>query len=270
MIRHCLGHHHADWPGPGQPLRPIPPECASEARERLRRLQRNSRQRREERDQAGRSPGTSGRSGPRAPVPGGGIRPEQPGAADVPAPPAGRCCWLRRSVSPPETASNSDENGDDGGFEFPELNRPLTNGKLWALGIDPGPWSTPRRRRHSPASHRGPTPTAVGLDTGHTAVSFDDDRVPAEPSLQQGTETVVTGSPRQQYRAPTPPMASPEMGYPVPPDDERRVEPTFSGLAAVVAEVPKPDEQAAHRDVVDAGTCTQGDFLPRLPGPADA
>jgi len=65
-------------------------------------------------------------------------------------------------------------------------------------------------------------------------------------------------------------MASPEMGYPVPPDDEHRAEPAFSGLAAVVAEVPKTDEQAAHCDVVDAGTCTEGDFLPRLPGPADA
>jgi len=57
-------------------------------------------------------------------------------------------------------------------------------------------------------------------------------------------------------------MASTEMGYPVPPYDDHRAEPTFSGLDVVIAEVPKPDEQAAHCEVVDAGACTEGDFLP--------
>lgn len=65
-------------------------------------------------------------------------------------------------------------------------------------------------------------------------------------------------------------MASTEMGYPVPPYDDHRAEPTFSGLDVVIAEVPKPDEQAAHCEVVDAGACTEGDFLPQLPKPADA
>ena len=58
----------------------------------------------------------------------------------------------------PAADSSSSDSGDEGDnvarFEFPELNCPLTNGKLWALGIDPEPWisDSPRHRQRSSAA----------------------------------------------------------------------------------------------------------------------
>ena len=109
MIRHCLGHHGAEWQGPSQPLRPVPPERAADARERLRLLQRNSRQRRRDRDRIGKGPGSPGRPRSRASAPGGGGRSRCPELVDAPAPLAGQCCRDGRTVPP---TIHSDDRGD--------------------------------------------------------------------------------------------------------------------------------------------------------------
>ena len=68
MNRHAIGHHDAEWRGPGLPLRPISPDRLQDAREHLRLLQRNSQRRRREKERGRRSRG----SGPRGP-------PQRPG-----------------------------------------------------------------------------------------------------------------------------------------------------------------------------------------------
>jgi len=107
MTRHALGHHGAEWPGPGQPLRLVPLDQAADAQERLRRLRLNSRQRREERDRGRQRPPSTSSPPPFPPL----VTP----VASTPAsarrrrpvwtppdwsPPRPRRAWAQQTVSP--------------------------------------------------------------------------------------------------------------------------------------------------------------------------
>ena len=255
MLRHCLGHHGAEWQGPGRPLRPIPPEHAADAREHLRLLQRNSQQRRDERDRAGRSPGVPGQPRFRASATGDGVRPgtsrrPEPGYAT--APPARRCCWVRRSVSPaaaPSSSDSSDEGDNVAGFEFPELNRPLTNGELWALGIDPGPWiaDSPRRRAHL-------SPAARMTASANVSSAGDDSRLAHDSQDQPADVVTAPGTSRQSYRAPTPPADAAGMERPAAGLDDDRAEPGLPDSSAATGPADQPYRaHASPAFVVDAG-----------------
>jgi len=94
MNRHAIGHHDAEWRGPGLPLRPISPDRLQDAREHLRLLQRNSQRRRREKERGRRSRGSGPRGPPsvQASMPRAVVHPRRAGEDDDPCPAFRRCC----------------------------------------------------------------------------------------------------------------------------------------------------------------------------------
>jgi len=206
MTRHALGHHGAEWLGPGQPLRLVPLDQAADAQERLRRLRLNSRQRREERDRGRQRPPSTSSPPPFPPL----VTP----VASTPAsarrhrpvwtppdwsPPRPRRAWAQQTVSPVSSGGSDDGGGSPPGLELPELSRQLPDTELWDPEISPDP----RRRPGAPGADAPPGTAVVAAVSGASGVPSAPGAavVAAAPGslAALGTRGLAVGSPPRPW-----------------------------------------------------------------------